>query len=182
LKLSWRDRFVMAWELTWPLAVLDVLFVLLTHGLFSVQGEAWDSGWAVVSFFVVSPFVIRRALERPYSGLRIFVVRSTGVAKSLSYQESLKVTWLFAWRTLILSFAALILISFLLRAAVHTSYNFSTQDPMVNSLGLSAVDVLSSLAFTPLLIPGLIRKRFKGFHLEVRSGTMGNKRTDSSVH
>jgi hypothetical protein len=44
----------------------------------------------------------------------------------------------------------------------------NTPDPYVNALGLSLLDTITSLIFTPFLIPGMLRKRFKGFHLVLR--------------
>ena len=49
-KLSLRDRFRLAWELTWPLALMDLLVMLFIHGLLDAQGQTLDSIWAVVVF------------------------------------------------------------------------------------------------------------------------------------
>src|SRR5215472_6474845 len=67
---SFRDRFRMAWEMTWPLAALDFAVVTVIHGVLDVQGETLDSIWALVGFFVVSPWVVRRALARPHGNRR----------------------------------------------------------------------------------------------------------------
>ena len=162
--LSYRLRLRMAWELTWPLALLDFLLVFVFHGIFDTAAETWDSIWAVVSFLAVSPWVVRRALRRRYGRLRVVV---SGSPRALRYQESLKVMWLLAWRTLVLSLVSLLVISLVLRLAGLRSRAFTNEDPLWNSLGLSAADAVSSLVFAPLLIPGMLRKRFKGFHLEL---------------
>lgn len=169
-RLSYAQRLRMAWELTWPLAMMDAAVVLLLHGWFNAAGETWDSMWLVISFFVVSPWVIRRALRRQYGPYKIAVVHRDR-RDTLNYQESLKVMWLLAWRTLVLSLVALVLVSLLMRLTGVAARDFSTQDPMVNNLGLSAVDAVSSLVFSPLLIPGMLRKRYRGFSLEVQGRT-----------
>jgi hypothetical protein len=43
-----------------------------------------------------------------------------------------------------------------------------TLDPLENALGLSVVDSLASLVLTPLLIPGMLRKKYRGFRLELK--------------
>jgi len=161
--LTYRERLRLAWELTWPLALIDMGVVFVIHGLLETGGETWDSIWALAAFFAVSPWVVRRALRRQ----RIAVIRPGGARRAaLSYQESLKVMWLLAWRTLALSLAALLAVSLLLRIAGGASHDFSTQNPLVNNLALSLADAISSLVFAPFLIPGMLKKRFRGFHLE----------------
>jgi hypothetical protein len=158
----------MAWELTWPLTLIDLVVVVLIHGVLIVEGEALDSIWAVAAFFVVSPWVVRRALARAYGPARVVVIRGGEEQAKLSYQESLKVMWLLAWRALPLMLAALLVISLALRVAGIKGSNFSIDDPLENALGLSTIDALSSLLFSPFLIPGMMRKRYRGFHLDLK--------------
>lgn len=165
--LSYRSRFRLAWELTWPLTALDLAVVFLIHGLFEPANETPDSVWALIAFFGVSPWVIRRAFAQTYRGLRIAVTRPQGPSP-LSYQESLKVMWLLAWRSMVLGLAALLLLSLLLRIFGITARDISVQSPLANALGLSLIDAVTSLAFTPLLTPSMLRKRYKGFLLELQ--------------
>ena len=158
----------MAWELTWPLTLIDLVVVVLIHGVLIVEGEALDSIWAVAAFFVVSPWVVRRALARAYGPARVVVIRGGEEQAKLSYQESLKVMWLLAWRALPLMLAALLVISLALRVAGIKGSNFSIDDPLENALGLSTIDALSSLLFSPFLVPGMMRKRYRGFHLDLK--------------
>jgi len=158
----------MAWELTWPLTLIDLVVVVLIHGVLIVEGEALDSIWAVAAFFVVSPWVVRRALARAYGPARVVVIRGGEEQAKLSYQESLKVMWLLAWRALPLMLAALLVISLALRVAGIKGSYFSIDDPLENALGLSTIDALSSLLFSPFLIPGMMRKRYRGFHLDLK--------------
>jgi hypothetical protein len=157
--MSLRERYRMAWELTWPMALIDAAVVLLIHGFLESAGETWDSIWAVASFFTASPWVVRRALRLGYGRWRI--------APPLSYQQSLKVMWLLAWRTLALSLAGLLAVSLLLKAFGLGSRNFTAQGPLANNFALSALDAISTMAFAPFLIPGMLRKRYRGFRLEL---------------
>jgi len=165
----------MAWELTWPVTLMDLVVVVLLHGVLIVEGEALDSVWAVVTFFVVSPWVVRRALTRLYGPARVVVIRGGAEQTRLNYQESLKVMWLLAWRALPLMLAALLVISLALRVAGIKGSNFSIDDPLENALGLSTIDALSSLLFSPLLIPGMMRKRYRGFHLDLKISQSARK-------
>jgi hypothetical protein len=171
-KPTFRERLRMAWELTWPVSLMDLLVVLAIHGVLEAQGETLDSIWAVAVFFVVFPGVVRRALARPYGVWRIVVVRGGEERPRLSYQQSLKVMWLLSWRPLIPSLVALLLISGTLRLARVDTHafvdSFSSNDPLTNALGLSLIDAISSMLFLPFVIPGMLRKRYRGFRLEVR--------------
>jgi hypothetical protein len=146
---------------------MDLAVVLVIHGVLDAKDETPDSIWAVVAFFVASPWVIRRAFRRAYEGWRIGVERATGEGP-LRYQESLKVMWLLAWRSLVLGLGALLLVSLALRVLGLGTQRFAVDSPLGNALGLSAVDALTSLAFTPLLVPAMLRKRYKGFRLELQ--------------
>jgi hypothetical protein len=165
--LSFRERFRMGWEMTWPLAAIDLTSVLVVHGLFEPSGETWDSVWALVLLAVIWPWVIRRALRRNYGSERVMVVRTgtSGDRGALEYQESLKVMWLLAWRSLVLLLLAGLLISLVLKAAGWNSHTFSANSPLVNNLGLSLMDAVSNVLFIPLLIPGMLRKSYRGFRL-----------------
>ncbi len=156
--MSFRERLHMAWELTWPMALIDVLFVLTFHALLDFQGETADSIWAFVSFFTVSPWVVRRALRMKYGRWH--------VEPRLTYQQSLKVMWLLMWRSLVLSLAALLVVSLFLRVIGVDSQTIGEQGPLANNLGLSLADALSSLVFFPILIPSMLRKKYRGFHLQ----------------
>ena len=149
----------MAWELTWPMALIDFTMVVIIHGFFNAEGETADSLWALASFFTISPWVVRRALRIEYSGWSI--------QPRLNYQQSLKVMWLLMWRSLVLSLVALLVVSLILRALGISTHSIEEQGPLVNNLGLSLADALSSLIFSPFLIPGMLRKRYRGFHLEL---------------
>jgi hypothetical protein len=158
MKLPYRERLHMAWELTWPMALIDLTVIFLLHAMLEVQGESADSIWAFVAFFAVSPWVVRRALNLRYGLYR--------VRPRLTYQQSLKVMWLLAWRTLVLGLAALLPISLALRG-LHLEGNFGGENPLVNNVGLSLFDAACSLAFYPFLVTAMLRKKYRGFRLEL---------------
>ena len=167
--MEFRGRVRLAWEMTWPLALIDAAVVVFIHGALDAKDETLDSAWAVAAFFAVSPWVVRRALRLPYKGRRVTIQRSAPAdGGALTYQESLKVMWLLAWRTLVLALAAVLAVSALLKAAGWSAASISSADPLVNALGLSLVDSAASLVFTPFLIPGMLRKRYRGFKLSLR--------------
>jgi len=179
-KPSFRDRFHMAWEMTWPLAALDIGVVTLIHGVLDAQGETLDSIWAVVGFFVVSPWVVRRALARRYGNHQVAATtREGGGRPRLAYQQSLKVMWLLVWRSTAMALAALLVVSALLHFAGVAARDLPAQGPLVNALGLSAVDALTSLVFFPFLIPGMLRKKYRDFNLEWRSLKPATQRTSA---
>jgi hypothetical protein len=169
MKLTFRDRFRLTWELTWPLALLDLGVVVLIHGAFDAKGEVPDSVWALIAFFGVSPWVVRRALERSYAGWHVVAVGRGVASRRLGYQQSFKVMWLLAWRSIPLALLALLVVSALFRVTGLKLPQGSLDDPLANAFGLSMIDTVSSLVLYPLLIPGMLKKRYRGFHLEVRS-------------
>jgi hypothetical protein len=132
------------------------------------QGETLDSIWALVAFFAVAPWVVKRALARRYGAWSIAVLRDGDDRPRLKYQESLKVMWLLTWRTLPLVLVAALAISAIIRVLKIPTTTMETLDPLENALGLSVVDSLASLVLTPLLIPGMLRKKYRGFRLELK--------------
>jgi hypothetical protein len=167
IKLPFRERWRMSWELTWPLALMDAAVMVVIHGMIEARGETLDSIWAVVAFFVASPWVVQRALARRYGSWNIVMTRG-GEERRMGYQESFKVMWLLAWRTLPLALLAALAISGLLHLLRIPTTAIDTQDPLVNALGLSVVDSVASLVLSPFLIPGMLRKKYRGFRLELK--------------
>src|SRR5438132_4873105 len=105
---------------------MDLAVVLVIRGLLDAKDETPDSVWAVVAFFVASPWVIRRAFRRVYEGSRIEVARGENPSP-LRYQESLKVMWLLAWRSLVLGLGALLVVSLALRVLGVSARRFAVE-------------------------------------------------------
>jgi hypothetical protein len=167
-RLTFRERWRMSWELTWPLALMDAAVMVAIHGVIEAQGETLDSIWAVVAFLAASPWVVHRALARRYGAWDIIVRSGEQERARLNYTESFKAMWLLAWRTLPLALLAALAISALLRLLRIPTSVIDTQDPLANALGLSIVDSVASLVLTPFLIPGMLRKKYRGFRLELK--------------
>ncbi|HLH43872.1 MAG TPA: hypothetical protein VKV74_12845 [Bryobacteraceae bacterium] len=166
---SFRDRLRITWEVSWPVAALDLAAAILTHGVLKAQGETLDSLWAVAVFFVVSPWAVRRALARNYGDRQAVAVASGGKeTRRLGYQQSLKVMWLLAWRSTVMALVGLLLLSAVLHWAGFAARDLPAQSPLVNAVGLSLADAATSLLFFPFLIAGMLRKRYRDFHLEWR--------------
>ena len=89
--MTYRERLQLAWQLTWPLAAIDLGVMIWLHGILNVRGETYDSVWALMVFFLISPWVIQRAFRRTYGKRRIEVVRRTAPERGpIHYQECLK--------------------------------------------------------------------------------------------
>jgi hypothetical protein len=172
--LSYRERLRFAWQLIWPSALIELGWAVFQI-VAGVQSTGVDSLYYVASFFLIGPWLVRRAIRLGYPDFSLVVVGDDDRAHGMTYQESLKVFWLLGWRTAILMIAALIPLSLLVGALVKVSladwvrsFGFSK---VGNNLGLAAVDFLAGLALFPLLIPTMLRKQYRGFHLEVRRET-----------
>ncbi len=167
-RLTFRERWRMSWELTWPLALVDAAVMVLIHGVIEARGEMLDSIWALAAFFIVSPWIVQRALARRYGAWTVVARSGERERARLNYQESFKVMWLLAWRTLPLALLAALAISGLLRLLRIPTTAIDTQDRLANALGLNVVDLVRSLVLTPFLLPGMLRKKYRGFRLELK--------------
>jgi hypothetical protein len=77
--------------------------------------------------------------------------------------------WLLAWRSMVLGLCALLIVSLALKVAGMGTRRIAVDSPLGNALGLSVVDALTSLLFTPLLVGAMLRTKYRGFRLELRS-------------
>ena len=140
-------------------------------------GESWyaaaEAIHMVVAFFVIAPWACRRALALKYSTFSIltFGYGST-TPKRISYLESFKVAWLLGWRSGVLGILLLLAISLVFTQA-KTLFGMAFSDRVSgggvsasNALILTALDFASNMILIPLLIPGMLKKKYHGFHLE----------------
>ena len=127
----------------------------------------------VLAFFVIAPWACRRALAFKYPEFRIltFGYGST-TPKSISYLESFKVAWLLGWRSGVLGILLLLAISMVFTQA-KTLFGMAFGGRVsgggaspLNSLILTGFDFVSNMILIPLLIPGMLKKKYHGFHLE----------------
>lgn len=165
--LSWRERFRVTWELVWPGTLIDATRALLLF-LLGIESTSLDSIYLLIAFFVVEPWVVRRALRLKYPGLHFNITgEEDSEPRPMSYQESLKVVWLLTWRSTLLLLAAAVPFSFLVGKVLHLPLTewFHASSRLANALGLTMVDLVTGLAFFPLLIPAMLRKEYRGFRI-----------------
>ena len=94
--MTFAERFRIAWQIVWPFTLIDLAMVVFIHGVLDAQSSLPDIIWGVASFFIVAPWVVRRALKRK----RIVAVTNQVVRPELNYQQSFKAMWLLSWRTI----------------------------------------------------------------------------------
>ena len=149
--------------------------------------ESWyaaaEAAHMVVDFFVIAPWACRRALALKYPSFSILTFGYGGTTpKRISYLESFKVAWLLGWRSGLLGILLLFAISVVFTQA-KTIFGMVFSDRVsgggassFNALILSALDFLSNMILVPLLIPGMLKKKYHGFHLERAGQNMSGDR------
>jgi hypothetical protein len=181
--LRWPERFRFTWECTWPVLAVDVGRALVFYGLLDVPATDADTLYQFAAFFLIGPLAVRRALKKKYPSAESSAKGKPGTVRIATlreieeiapgYQQAFKVYWLLGWRSLILLLPALLLLSFVLNNLLSIQLSTLAQgaSPLANALGLAAVDAAIGLLLAPLLIPGMLAKRYRGFRLEVRRDT-----------
>src|SRR5258707_1092250 len=141
--MTFRERLELTWSLTWPLLAIDVLWTVCLHAAVEGNTNTAESIFQAVSFFLLGPIIIRRAIHRGTSQHQIDVLKGGQDAK-LAIGDSLSIFWLLAWRSLILALLALVPLSLLLKSVVPAGMNEWIRglaaSPVSNALGLTAVD------------------------------------------
>ena len=170
--LTYRERLRFTWELLWPALLIDLAWALFSF-LADFGSSGPESVYHVAAFFLLIPWVVRRAIRHPYPGFR-FVVLWDGDDEPhpMTYQESLKVMWLLNWRVAALTLISLAPISFLLGVVLYLPltewFKFAAGTKLGNSLGLTALDLITGFAFFPFLIPGMLKKQYRGFRVAMK--------------
>ena len=79
--------------------------------------------------------------------------------------------WLLNWRSNVLFLLSLfpvsILLSKLTSRPLTETFAPILGSPLLSDIGLTVVETLASMVLMPFLIPGLIRKRYRGFRVHV---------------
>ena len=171
--MNFRERYQWTWQYVWPMTAIELGWSGFSYLAYS---ESWyaaaEAIHMVLAFFVIAPWACRRALALKYSTFQILTFGYGSTApKRISYLESFKVAWLLGWRGGVLGILLLLAISVVFTEAktlfgmVLTS-RVSGGASASNALILSALDFASNIILVPLLIPGMLRKKYHGFHLE----------------
>ena len=179
-----RERVALTWSMTWPLLAIDVLWTILLHAAVEGDTNTAESIFQAVSFFVLGPMIVRRAIRRGTTEHSIAVLKpnpqpSGPYESSLTIGDALSLFWLLAWRSLILMLLALVPLSLILKSIVPAGLNAWVHAlaaaPVSNALGLTAVDGITNMLFVPFLIPSMFRKRYRGFTLALRARSDANQ-------
>ena len=169
--MNYKQRLEFTWQASWPGFVAGLPFALVAFLMDSpndlVKIQLVE---AAIGVFVVGPYVICRALAYAYSSFRfqVFGYGST-VARPIGLLESLKVAWLLSWRTEILSLLCLVPVSFVFTGLQKLLPIFGQAGETTPGLGMVYEGLLylaADLTLMPLIVPGMLSKRYKGFHIE----------------
>lgn len=172
--MNFRERYVWTWQYVWPMTAIELGWSCFSYLSFA---ESWyaaaEAIHMVAAFFVIAPWACRRALALSYPRFRILTFGyGSATPKSISYLESFKVAWLLGWRSGVLGILLLLAISLVFTQA-KTLFGMVVSDRVSgssasawNALILSALDFASNMLLVPLLIPGMLKKKYHGFHLE----------------
>ena len=102
-RLSPAVRLQLAWSMSWPCMLLDLAYRLVEtqSNLPKQQIQIVGLIFGLLAFFFFSTWVVRRAIQLDYKGFQVVVARAGGDGSShtLTYRESLAVTWLICWRS-----------------------------------------------------------------------------------
>lgn len=164
-ELSYAERFRVAFQLAWPILLLDLSVIGLAYSIVGPKITDLYVAWALIALVVVYPFLVKRLVKLPYPGFRLKVLRD-GEEAEMNYTESFKVAWLLGWRTEILSYILLFVVSPLAQLLPFQLSGMvpSTQEaPLLNLVGLSLFSVVTGLLLTPLVLPGAFSKQYQGF-------------------
>lgn len=166
-QLSAGERLAVAWALLWPEVVAEMLVHPIVHGL-AATGlsfgtlDLFDAG---LRFFVVSPWVVRRAFALSYSGFRFEVVRKTG-EMGMRYGDGLAVVWLFLVRTALIVLVAGVPMMLAWKFA-GGAFDLSAHGSLSRDLlgTLSAIPIV--LALSMWLVGTAVRKQYQNFSIRV---------------
>ncbi|MDX1978760.1 MAG: hypothetical protein SFV51_00725 [Bryobacteraceae bacterium] len=167
--LSFGERFALAWRLAWRIALIDVAVLSVAFLFLGTRLNDVFVAYSLIATLVVYPFVVRQVIPRRYEQFRVRVL-SDGEETEMDYTQSFKVAWLLGWRSELLVYALLLVISplaQLLPFQLSSLVPKAQEAPWTNVVGLSLLMNLAGLILWPLVMPGMLSKRYNGFHLAV---------------
>jgi hypothetical protein len=168
------DRLQLTWALSWPCLLASLVYGLLRgHALIPEEAlQSIDLASSGFLFFLFSTWVVRRAVRLDYPGFHLLVTRGAarGVTRTMSYRESLSVTWLICWRTWMILMAAFVV--FVAAVAIVTQQRPALDARLLWSIpGWLLNSVAELLIFNMWVVPAALRKNYSGFSLKLdRSG------------
>jgi hypothetical protein len=171
--LSFGERFALAWKLVWRIALIDIAILSLVFLVLGARINDIFVGYSLFATLVVYPFVVRQVIPKRYDDFRIKVL-SDGDETTMDYTQSFKVAWLLGWRSELLVYVLLLLISPLAQLLPFQLSGLvpkAQEAPWINVVGLSLLMNLAGLILWPVVMPGMLSKQYRGFHLEVERKT-----------
>ena len=167
--LTYMERLRLTWSLTWPLLVVDVMWAVALFAAGESDNMNLEIGSELFAFFVLSPLVVRWVVSQPQPGYRFKFTHPRDPNKP-TYQESFKMMWLLNWRLLALMLASLGPLSLVLKELPQLTVVLKPiiASPLFNKIGLTGIDLIASVVLMPFLIPGMIRKRYQGFRVQIQ--------------
>jgi hypothetical protein len=170
-RLSRTERLQLAWALSWP-CVLLLLVEDLLHGqlrLTETPLQSIDWVFCLIQLFVVTPWVVCRIVRLNFPGFHLLVVRGDAGegTRTMSYRESLSVSWLMTWRSVVI-FVLIFLAALVALAAVAGPESLRRpMEGMYGLLGFSGVSAGTLLINYLWIAKAALRKRYSGFSLRL---------------
>ena len=165
--LTLGERFSLSWQLTWPLALIDIGIAFVIHVILDIHKPGAELVSEIPNLLLIAPWIVRRTMRRSHPGFRLKTLIG-GVPAQMGYTESFKVMWLLSWRTEILMILLLLVVSFFLRfvnVQLASLVPSTEESPFISSLGLTLVLNSAALVLLPFVMPGMFSKRYQGFRI-----------------
>jgi hypothetical protein len=166
-ELTYGERLLLAWQLTWPAVVFDVFWSFVVHVLFDIRTSGVELLYLIPYLLLVAPCLVRRMVRRPYQGFRLKTLYAGGEGQ-MGFTESFKVMWLLSWRASVLMLGLLLVVSFFgqfIEMDLASLAPSSSESPFLSQAGVSVVENGAALLLLPLVFPGMFAKRFQGFRV-----------------
>ncbi|MBV6433586.1 MAG: hypothetical protein IANPNBLG_03764 [Bryobacteraceae bacterium] len=165
--LTFRERLMLAWQLTWPAVVCDFLWSFTVRIMIEARSPGVEALYLVPYLLGIAPWLVRRMFRLSYPGFRLRTLED-GHEIPMGYTESFKVMWLLSWRTSVLMLVALLVVSLaggLVHLQLASLVPSSTEAPFLNEVGLSIFENGAALFLMPLVMPGMFNKKYQGFRV-----------------
>jgi signal peptidase I len=168
--LSYADRFQLAWALTWPCAIFELLFFLSKAGLPRLN-PLWGDLAVVFLLFLVGPWTVRRVVRLDFRRFHLVVIRSGSVegTRAINYHESLRVYWLVIWRWA--ASVCMVFLTILIAAAIvvvgRPEFLKPTQSTHPSIIGQWLRDTAFVLLYSFWLAKAALKKKYAGFSLGI---------------
>jgi hypothetical protein len=165
--LTLSERYSLAWQLTWPLTLIDIGIAFIIHVILDIHKPGAELVSEIPNLLIIAPWIIRLMMRRSYPGFRLKTLVD-GAPAQMGYTESFKVMWLLSWRTEMLMLVLLLVVSFFLRfvnVQLSSLVPSTEESPFLSALGLSLVLNAAALILMPFVIPGMFSKKYQGFRI-----------------